>query len=141
MRRTSPSGGSRHPTEGYFISHMPGIATGWHHVQADPPYLVHLCDSAEEHSSVEVAGQSKLGTIILTSVFERNMYRYREPRTFRTIHMDVGHILETIEMLGRELGIETQVQLDFDEQAVLKKIGASKLEEGVMAVVTLREGR
>jgi hypothetical protein len=80
-----------------------------------------------------------LGAIVLTSVFERNMYRYREPRTFRTIHMDVGHILATIEMLSQEFRIKTRIHLNFNEDAILQQIGTSMLEEGVMAIVTLHE--
>jgi SagB-type dehydrogenase family enzyme len=139
IRRTSPSGGSRHPTEGYFLSHTYGISKGWHHIQADPASLVYLSPLSQEVDFLENESSAHLGAIVLTSIFERNMYRYREPRTFRTIHMDAGHILETIESAGNELGFEIKVSMNFDENAILKKIKASKFEEGVMAIVTLKE--
>jgi hypothetical protein len=82
---------------------------------------------------------SALGAIVLTSVFERNMYRYREPRTFRTFHMDVGHILATIEMLGQEFHFKTRIHFNFNEDAILQQIGASLLDAGVMTIVTLHE--
>ena len=144
IRRTSPSGGSRHPTEGYFLSaNLEDIQNGFYHIQTDP---VSLClISPEKHCLIDEFIDEKdfneplLGSIILTSVFERNMYRYREPRTFRTIHMDIGHIIATIEMLGKELNIRTCIHLNFDENAILQKIGASVLDEGVMAIITLLE--
>jgi SagB-type dehydrogenase family enzyme len=143
IRRTSPSGGSRHPTEGYFLSFMEDIAKGWYHIQTEPPSLnclsLILRDKPEELPFFATEGHSNLGAIILTSVFERNMYRYREPRTFRTIHMDVGHLIETIEWLAKELDFKTKLHLTFDEKEILAKIDASKFDEGVMAIVTLQE--
>lgn len=144
IRRTSPSGGSRHPTEGYFLSiELQDIQQGFYHIQTDP---ISLClISSDKHCLLEEFTKEKesdaqaLGAIVLTSVFERNMYRYREPRTFRTIHMDIGHILATIEMLGQEFHIKTRIHLNFNEDAILQQIGASMLEEGVMAIVTLHE--
>jgi len=144
IRKTSPSGGSRHPSEGYFFSSaLQDIKAGFYHVQTDP---ISLClISVDHHHFLENSIMERnfahklIGAIVLTSVFERNMYRYREPRTFRTIHMDIGHILATIEMLGVEFGIKTCIHLKFSETSILQQIGASKLEEGVMAVVTLHE--
>ncbi len=144
IRRTSPSGGSRHPTEGYFLSiDLQDIQWGFYHIQTDP---ISLClISSDKHSLSEEFMREKdsdspaLGAIVLTSVFERNMYRYREPRTFRTIHMDVGHILATIEMLGQEFQVKTHIHFNFNEDAILQQIGASMLEEGVMAIATLHE--
>lgn len=144
IRRTSPSGGSRHPTEGYFISMtVQGIEKGFYHIQTDPVSLVLISANISSLSRDLIAKDERkvypIGSIVLTSVFERNMYRYREPRTFRTIHMDIGHILATIETLGRELGIKTEVHLNCLETSFLEHIGASTLDEGVMAAVTLYE--
>lgn len=144
IRRTSPSGGSRHPTEGYFLSlGLQDIMRGFYHIQTDPISLCLISSDTErllERFIIEkISDPPIIGAIILTSVFERNMYRYREPRTFRTIHMDVGHILATIEMLGKEFHIKTRIHLKFNENFILQQIGALKLEEGVMAIVTLYE--
>eukprot|EP01132_Coremiostelium_polycephalum_P000246 gene246-326_t len=136
MRRTTPSGGSRHPTEGYFVSYqVPGLSTGWYHVQAIPCQLVQIHQSIEEDPPILYERQeSCIGRIILTSNFKRTMYRYRDPRAFRVPHMDVGHLLTTIEILADELGITTTYHLNFNERSILNKIGASYLDEGVMAV-------
>jgi SagB-type dehydrogenase family enzyme len=141
MRRTSPSGGSRHPTEGYLLAYeIPGLQAGWYHVQADPCALVMINLLDKEARSILLGEEqtSCMGMIILTSQFKRTMYRYREPRAFRVPHMDVGHMLTTIEWLGEELGISTHCYLHFDESYILCKLHASQLDEGVMAVVTIR---
>ena len=140
MRRTSPSGGCRHPTEGYFLSISNEIPKGIYHIQADPTTLVHISHFSEDDHIFVNESPTCLGAIILTSIFERNMYRYREPRTFRTIHMDTGHLIETINMLAIEFGFEAIVQMNFDENKILKRIQSSKFEEGVIAIITLEEG-
>ncbi len=144
IKRTSPSGGSRHPTEGYFFPvGLQEMKKGFYHVQTEPTSLSLLSGEKEDFlAKFNIENDPQLpvcGAIILTTVFERNMYRYREPRTFRTIHMDIGHILETLELLGKEFSLKTRIHLSFNEDAILQQIGASKLDEGVMAVVTLHE--
>ncbi len=140
IRRTSPSGGSRHPTEGYFLSiGLADIQKGFYHIQTDPISLSLIEDKSSYLNDLVEKDSLVIGAIVLTSVFERNMYRYREPRTFRTIHMDIGHILATIEILAQEFGIKTRIHLNFNEDALLKKMGASILEEGVMAILTLHK--
>ncbi len=138
IRRTSPSGGSRHPTEGYFLAaNVHGIERGLYHVQTEPPMLRRISPDEGEVVNEEELTKSFLGKIILTTMFERNMYRYREPRTFRTVHMDIGHILASIEALCDELGMKATIQLNVEEEKILNRIGASKFEEGVMAQATL----
>lgn len=136
--------GSRHSTEGYFLSiDLQDIQQRFYHIQTDP---ISLClKSSDKHCLLvefmreKNSDSSALGAIVLTSVFERNMYRYREPRTFRTFHMDVGHILATIEMLGQEFHFKTRIHFNFNEDAILQQIGASLLDAGVMTIVTLHE--
>lgn len=110
LRKTSPSGGSRHPTEFYLVaSGIGGVIDGVYQVAAVDGEL----DSVEA-SSLSCGGwlsQLHLGAttdpwalVIYTSMFERNRYRYREPRTFRTVHMDVGHLMTTCESLARANG-------------------------------------
>ncbi|MCH9611055.1 MAG: hypothetical protein S4CHLAM81_13870 [Chlamydiales bacterium] len=144
MRRTSPSGGSRHPSEGYFTpSSTLNMHKGLYHIQADPASLYQISKVFDRSlvipSSNNLSSSDCLGTIIISSVFERNMYRYREPRTFRTIHMDAGHLIASIEILSNELGMIAIPHLRFDESKILDAIGASKLEEGIMALITLRK--
>lgn len=53
--------------------------------------------------------------IVVTAVFARNMYRYREPRTFRTVFMDVGHLLGTFEMVASALGVRSFIHHAMNE--------------------------
>jgi SagB-type dehydrogenase family enzyme len=145
IRRTSPSGGARHPTEAYVVAEcVPGLMPGWYHVKSSPPELERIRDSVD---SVQLralfpgvyhrAPFMVRAVVILTSVFERNMYRYREPRTYRSIHMDAGHLSGTLEMLAASMGIDHFVQYAADEEAVDSALGTHFLEEGFQLCIAL----
>lgn len=142
IRRTSPSGGSRHPTEGYiFINQINGLECGLYHVQTDPFCLTQLKLNANKQllqcmfPELYEEQYEPLIIIILSSVFDRNMFRYREPRTFRTIHMDVGHILGTIELITGYVNWKSHVSHNINEKMIEKIIGIDGLEEGVMTSI------
>lgn len=110
--KTSPSGGGRHPTEAYLINlSIPGIEVGWFHVEPIGPALELLHRSADPQEVKELffgayrAPFPIRAIVVLTSLFERNMYRYREPRTFRSVHLDAGHCVATMEACVRSLGL------------------------------------
>lgn len=94
--KTSPSGGSRHPTECYVVCRdVTGVPTGVYH------YSVRSHALETIRSDVPPAVESTLGrdvpvSLVLTSVVERNMWRYREPRTYRVLLHDIGHLVQTL---------------------------------------------
>ena len=42
--------------------------------------------------------------VVLTSRPERSMYRYRESRSYRVLHLDTGHLLFNAAMVAGALG-------------------------------------
>jgi len=148
IRRTSPSGGSRHPTEAYVVAvNVDGLPAGWYHVcmkgEDDRPALDLLIDGGIEDeelrrifpSSYRRAPFDVGAIVVLTSVFERNMYRYREPRTFRTVHMDAGHLAATATILANALSRRTSVE--YSDLAVEERLGLSPLEEGYLLTMLI----
>jgi hypothetical protein len=75
--------------------------------------------------------------VAITSVFDRNMYRYREPRTFRTVHMDVGHLATTLGVAAAGHHVMSHVAYADDEEAIERSLGLDGLEEGYMLTVSL----
>lgn len=145
LRRTSPSGGARHPCEGYLLSlGLPGLDRGIYHAMTTDVALELVgpapadADLARLFPATWVRAPFEvLAVIVVTCVFERNMYRYREPRTFRTVHMDAGHLAATAELAASSLGLEAMVEYRDDEQAVEAAIGLDFLEEGYMLAIAL----
>ena len=145
IRRTSPSGGARHPTEGYLaVLDVPDLTPGWYHVSVSPPGLELLHEETMTDkelralfplSYTRVPMQVKC-ILVLTSMFERNMYRYREPRTFRTVHMDAGHLASTVQLSASALGIKTHVAYPDTDELIERKLGLAGLREGFMLSIS-----
>jgi len=143
--RTSPSGGARHPTEGYYISlDQARCESRWFHIQVEPLCLARLCAPADisilhklfpRHLS-EAPFLAK-SLIVLTSVWTRNMYRYREPRTFRSVHMDIGHMAATIEAIASRLNLSTYAHYGFLESDLAEFLGIDMIFESPQMVIAV----
>ena len=145
--RTSPSGGARQPTEGYLVCRsVEGLSSGLYHISVDPPGLEHLkvFDDLPPCYTMMLqrSGFPISAVIVLTTVFERNMYRYRESRTYRTVHMDAGHLCGSLEVLLKNLGFRTFVQYGPDDRSLHELIGVHPLQEGIQISIGIGlEGR
>ncbi|MEV1117163.1 SagB/ThcOx family dehydrogenase [Actinosynnema sp. NPDC049800] len=144
LRRTSPSGGGRHPTEGYVaVRQVPGMRSGWYHVTTRPLSLrLVRSDGVDEKTirSVFPNIASAAAIVVVTSVFERNMYRYREPRTFRTVHMDAGHVAGTVRLAAESAGLRAVVDDATDAPTVESLLGLDGMAEGYLMSVGLWGG-
>ena len=146
LRRSSPSGGGRHPSEGYvLVRDVPGIAPGWYHVTMRPFSLRRLADAPADLMATFGESAARFpfpirAMVVLTSVFERNMYRYREPRTFRTVHMDAGHLAATVRMAARAAGVTARIYYNDDADRVERSLGLDGMREGYMLTVVLADG-
>lgn len=149
LRRSSPSGGGRNPSEGYVaILNMPGTEPGWYHVTIRPFSLRRVSGISTERAdlaklfpeTVERFPFEARALIVLTSVFERNMYRYREPRTFRTVHMDAGHIAATIRLTARSMGFVGGILVCDNATEIEAALGLDGMSEGYMLTVALADG-
>ncbi len=145
FRKLHPSGGARHPTEAYLsvTEALDGLPAGHFHLQVDPLELVLLQPSLAqlplgllEPTSSRVPFKI-VAALTLSTCFARNRYRYRESRTYRTVHMDVGHVLTNVEELAATLRLAVFVAYTWDSQFTERLTGRSGLEEGVLATVFL----
>jgi SagB-type dehydrogenase family enzyme len=144
MLKTSPSGGCRHPTEVYcLVSAVSEVVDGWHHVDCLDCRLEmvsRVVDPDEQLRQILPGAHVPDGSwalLVYTSVFERNRYRYREPRTFRTVHMDVGHVMITCEYLTQVLGLRSAQFLHPVTAAAIEALQLDRLVEAPMAATLL----
>lgn len=145
LRRTSPSGGARHPTEAFVLPvGLQGIS-GWHHFAVGLNELQPVPRSAVTPWQDRLFGLTRASfqpkTIVtLVSRFDRNMYRYREPRTFRTIFMDAGHLVTSVQAIARSEGIRTFAHTGLDDLGLERDLALRGLGEGVIAAVAFGDG-
>lgn len=139
--RTSPSGGSRHPVEAYLLNlSISGLAGGWWHIRWDEPALDRLTGEVSAvdaaaflPGAVGRASFTPVAAIVFTLVFSRNMYRYREPRTFRAVHMDAGHLIGMAELTLGSHGYRTLAHHWVDVERCSQTLDLDPLTEGCVS--------
>lgn len=140
INKTSPSGGSRHPTEAYlFACNIQGLGSGIYHFNINNSSLDEIADldTSEPALLSMFSGPMRASFqidafVVMTSVFDRSMWRYREPRSFRAIYMDVGHLCGTLDIVAKSLGLNCLVQHGLSEKPIAKLLGTHTLTEGVI---------
>lgn len=114
LRRTSPSGGARHPSECYLvIFNIEGLEAGLYHYSVKNHSLIYLkkgdfrefCNK-NCYGLVDYKEDPKV-VFLHTSIFERNWWRYREPKTYKVIFYDFGHILYNFRIVTNSLELST----------------------------------
>lgn len=105
LRKTSPSGGGRHPAEAIVIVGKGAtIAAGIYYY--DP--VAHALVSSERKYPAAVSSHFAPGGvgIAIAARVERPMWRYREPRSWRAVCVDIGHVDETLRIVATAMGAE-----------------------------------
>lgn len=145
--RTSPSGGARHPTEAYLVAiDVASLSPGVFHVVAEDRRLRRVRDLPDIAAlpglfpGLYMARFTPRALVVLTSLFDRNAYRYREPRTLRTLFMDAGHLAATVETSAHSIGLCCHLHHGLDDAAVEDLLGLAALDQGVIAGAALADG-
>lgn len=148
FRRTSPSGGARHPSEAYIIkfSHG-GQDQAIYHLNAIMPSLELLISSKNHEPDLRIIFRSAMercgfipdGAIVLTTIFEKNIYRYRESRTYRSVHMDIGHLISTFSHVANSRRMAIFPYYTFDFSGFSKIIALDPFSEGSQACILYQE--
>ncbi|MCR6850385.1 SagB/ThcOx family dehydrogenase [Bacillus sp. IBL03825] len=108
VAKTSPSGGSRHPTEVYpIVLSVDGLIPGLYHYNVKNHSLELLRENfyeefVKKHIITHPSRPAFKPTVVYlyTTIFERSMYRYREPRSYRVMNYDLGHLMQTTAYLA-----------------------------------------
>ncbi len=145
LLKTVPSGGSRHPTEAYLLAlNVDGVPRGAYHYSVRDHALVRVHPDDPEKVALErclvhterLAFEPAL-VVVLTSRPERSMYRYRESRSYRVLHLDAGHVLYNAAMVARSFGWSSYRAYSPEEhgvEPVLNVNGIAEFTIGTIAV-------
>lgn len=101
IRRTSPSGGARHPTDAFVEvgSSSAELESGLYAYDATTHALIWL-----DHCRTPTASASRF-VLSIRSTVERAMWRYRDERAYRPVLIDIGHIVETLRVVSTAVGL------------------------------------
>lgn len=140
--KTSPSGGSRHPTEVYpLVLRVEGVEPGLYHYSVRrhalnllrpgffPELAARLC--AGQHWVADAAA-----VCFMTAVVERSAWKYRQPHAYRVIHLDAGHLGQTFHLVCTQLGLApftTGASREAEVEAFLEIDGVTEIPMYVAA--------
>lgn len=142
FKRTSPSGGARHPIEAYVcVNAVESLATGLYHYLPGKHALelLELGDFRERltKNCFQKPGiQTASVVIILTVRWFRHMWKYRYSRSYRMVLFDVGHLIQTHLLVGAALGIQSFPCPSLYDTGCQALLGlGSDAEEGVVYAI------
>ncbi|MEV6987615.1 SagB family peptide dehydrogenase [Sphaerisporangium sp. NPDC051017] len=145
IRKASPSGGSRHPTEAYLLALESGdLPSGVYHYSVRDHALEFITTDIDREWTARYVVEkpewmdiAPTMAIILTSCVERSMFRYRENYSYRPIHHDVGHVLETASLTATALGYKYFRGFSVNDREVSAKLRIPRLTQPTMAFMLL----
>lgn len=138
LLKTSPSGGARHPIEVYPIlfdveEAPPGI---YHYNVRDHSLeLLKRGDFRKRHVEYCV-GQSFVAehnaAFIMTALFERTSWKYRNDRAYRIILIEAGHFAQTFCLVATCLGLGPFVTAALKDTMIEQDLGIDGFAESVV---------
>jgi len=140
LHRAAPSGGARHVVECYLmILNVQGLRRGLYHYSVRHNALVSLPnDVSRERVARFTKGQRGFADasalFLMTAVFGRSQWKYRDPRAYRVLLLDLGHICQNLLLVAASLGAGAFCTAAFDDDAIDRYLGLDGVSEGVMYV-------
>jgi SagB-type dehydrogenase family enzyme len=136
--KTSPSGGGRHPTEIYLhAQRVEGLRSGLYHLNTRRDELELIGPAQPPDVLVELLGDqdwvAESGCqVFFTCVLARSTWKYSTPRTYRMLHLDVGHLSQTVYLLAAALGLGVTFTAAIRDERLEDLLGIDATHELVM---------
>lgn len=144
LKKSSPSGGSLHPTEAYIlILNVEKLSPGLYHYNVEKHSLVLLKEytreQAEEHANVFTAGQNypkdASALFVMTSRFFRNFWKYQQHTiSYKVLLFDAGHLSQTFYLTAAKLELGAFVTGAINASHIEEELSIDGFEEGATLV-------
>jgi SagB-type dehydrogenase family enzyme len=145
LLKSIPSGGARHPTEVFLAAFdVPGIPPGIYHYGVEHHRLEEIRAgqhrAALAHATLDLFARydtAPAAALVFTSRVERAMWRYRDPRSFRAVLLDVGHGVAAYRHVARALGFRTYAYQKMRDGEISELLRLDRLAQPPLYVGTL----
>lgn len=127
--RVNPSSGNLHPTEFHFVTR--GLA-GWEDGLYHYSPARHAAERRARGAIPETGADSPL-TVILTSIFWREAWKYRE-RAYRYVNLDLGHAMLAVQYAAGALGWPSRARGLFDDRRLAEALRLAPDEAPMLLV-------
>ncbi len=141
IRKSSPSGGSLHPTEAYVIcNHVDELQSGLYYYSVKDHTLVKLRtgyfgDRLSTLLSDQYWAKELSIGIFLTARFDRSWWKYPISRAYRVVLLDIGHLSQTFLLTATALGLQTWLTGAFRDSEVENFLKVQGPKESAMFFV------
>jgi SagB-type dehydrogenase family enzyme len=138
--KTSPSGGARHPIECYVcVRKVTGVRPGLYHYAADAHVLEKIRGGdLQDRLRVWMPHSGYFGraafVIVLTAVFERQLWRYPYARAYRAALAEAGHVCQTFCLTATWLGLAPFCLMGLADDEIERDLGIDGTTESVLYV-------
>ena len=140
-----PSGGARHPTEVFVaVFDHPAAPAGVYHYDVEQHGLARIYSG--QHRAAFAAATFDLFdrtaippalALLFTSRVARAMWRYRDPRSFRAVLVDLGHAVMALRMVARKLGLRCHALHEVKDGALAELLRVDPAEQPPLYAATL----
>lgn len=145
VKKTSPAGGGLHAVEAYvLVQRVEGLEPGFYHYLS----MQHALEPLQSLSPAEaaswahrfVAGQDWFrdvpAMVVMVARFDRLFWKYRRhTKAWRVLHLDVGHLSQTMYLSATELGLGCFVTAAINDRDIERALALPPLREGAIALV------
>jgi len=145
LLKSIPSGGARHPTEVFVaVFDVADVAVGVYHYDVEH-HRLELVRRGQQRDAFATAtldlfakhGTAPSALLVFTSRVERAMWRYRDPRSFRAILVDVGHAVMSYRQVAGLLGYRTYALQKMHDREVARLLGIDPIVQPPLYTGTL----
>jgi SagB-type dehydrogenase family enzyme len=136
--KTSPSGGARHSIECYVVARaVSGLRPGIYHYRPDRHFLERIGPAVPiERMRAYVPGSeyfaSASAMVFLTSMFEREIWRYPYARAYRATIAEAGHVCQTFLLMATSLGLASYCVMGIADSLIEADLGIDGITESVL---------
>jgi SagB-type dehydrogenase family enzyme len=138
--KTSPSGGARHPGEVYVMAlHVEGLRPGLYHYHPARHCLTRLGASvtpakAALYCARQEHAKHAAALFLMTAVFGRTMWKYRNARAYRVVLLEAGHLCQTFCLVATWLGLAPFCTAAVKDTLIENDLGLDGVSESVLYV-------
>jgi SagB-type dehydrogenase family enzyme len=141
--KTSPSAGALHPFELYVDARaVDGLSPGHYHYSPARGGLERLASDGRPGPSLQsLGGQPWLtdapALVLYTAMIERLQWRYRTPRAYRDLLIDLGHLSQTVLLTASASGLGGVFASAVCDESLEEAIGVDPMSEIILGVCAL----
>jgi SagB-type dehydrogenase family enzyme len=137
-QRTSPSGGARQPVELYvFALNVRGLPKGLYHYSSDIHVLQRIRAGVhpgrvQRYLPTQYWFEGAAAIVFFAGIFKRTSWRYHNPRAYRAVLIEAGHLCQTFCLTATWLGLAPFCSMAIADREIEKDLRLDGISESVL---------